>query len=77
MKVICGIYCVKGGRESLGMRLGNAYVYHKSIWGFSTNLLFWSVFQTFTVTSEDAETVLLPSSVTATAFTAAEWPFIT
>ena len=42
-----------------------------------TNLLFGSVFQTFTVVSEEAETVFEPSSVTATAFTAAVWPFIT
>ena len=42
----------------------------------STDLLLWSVFQTLTVASEEAETVLLPSSVTATAFTAAVCPFM-
>ena len=44
---------------------------------YIANLLFGSVFQTFTVVSEEAETVFEPSSVTATAFTAAVWPFIT
>lgn len=41
------------------------------------NLLFWSVFQIFTVASEDADMVFEPFCVMATELTAAKWPFIT
>ena len=40
------------------------------------DLLFWSVFQIFTVASEDAEMVFEPFWAMATELTAAMWPFI-